>query len=83
MTKNKDIFNDKFVESCHCTQSNLGYEAELENCVFLQSIDWNELNTNMCHTSGLFTFMNKVNEQFDQFAIIYEDFTGEEDLPYI
>ena len=34
-TKIKTIFNDEFVQSCHCTHSNLGYEAELDNCAFL------------------------------------------------
>ena len=61
-TKTKTIFNDEFVQSCHCTHSNLGYEAKLDNCYFLQSIDWNEVSTNMCHTSDFLTLMNKVNE---------------------
>ena len=36
------------------THSNLGYKTELENCTFLQSIAWNEVHANMCHTSDFF-----------------------------
>ena len=34
-TKNTRIFNNQFVEFGHYAHSNLGYEAELENCAFL------------------------------------------------
>ena len=42
-TKTKTIFNEEFVQSCHCVHSNLGYKAELNNWAFLQYIDWNEV----------------------------------------